>query len=182
MLLPLGVLLNTCPRDDPARVLGGGRKREGPGTPGPGWAVFAEPGSGALGTPCLGEAAAACARGRCLQRVPLPLSSRRGGRRGLPGAVWGVLGECPPRGVSRAAPCHCHTEASPTLPEPRRPYVHAWPGLATPGGTKAGRVSPEPLVCSLFSAAPRSQHSPVPGLTLSRAGCGRTLATSCRVP
>lgn len=51
-----------------------------------------------------------------------------------------------------------------------------------PGGTKAGQVSPEPLVCSLFSAAPRSQHSPVPGLTLSRAGCGRTLATSCRVP
>lgn len=95
---------------------------------------------------------------------------------------FGASSVSDPRGVSRAAPCHCHTEASPTLPEPRRPCVHAWPGLATPGGTKAGRVPPEPLVCSLFSAAPRSQHSPVPGLTLSRAGCGRTLATSCRVP
>lgn len=74
----------------------GNAKAPGPQVQGGRWAVFAEPGSGALGTPCLGEAAAACAWGRCLQRVPLPLSSRRGGRRGLPGAVWGVLGECPP--------------------------------------------------------------------------------------
>lgn len=61
--------------------------------------------SRALATPCSGDAAAELpcpagvrrpAVGGGVHSVSCSLSSRRGGRRRLPGAVRGVLGECPP--------------------------------------------------------------------------------------